>query len=403
MTTKLVLTERHIIKKSNSIFKELDNLTFLSKNLYNATLYRVRQEYIKNKTYLNYNTVNKEFTQYNQVDYRALPAKVSKHTQMQVDKNFKSFFALLKTKKLQGHPHIPKYLPKDGRQVVNYEKGALSLVKQGYIKLSKTNVSIKTNIQKEKIQAVRVVPKGNHIVIEVCYTQEILDEIHNTNYASIDLGINNLITVTSNVMNPIIINGKPVKSINQYYNKKVSEVKKDLSKQNLKTSTRLKRLTLKRGNKINDYFHKSTTALVNQLVSNNISKLIIGYNKGWKQDIKLGKVNNQKFVSIPFYKLVKMLEYKCIIKGIRVEYQEESYTSKCSFLDNEEIKKHTEYKGKRIYRGLYKSKEGILINSDVNGSLNILKKNLQKNVAWNFQVWKDCVEVGSMPVTLLEV
>jgi putative transposase len=146
-----------------------------------------------------------------------------------------------------------------------------------------------------------------------------------------------------------------------------------------------------------DYLHKATRYLVNHLVSNNVSTLILGYNKKWKQDISIGRKNNQNFVSIPFYLFKQMLRYKCALQGIEVLEQEESYTSKCSFLDNEEICKHEAYLGRRIQRGLFKTSNGKIINADLNGSLNILKKFLQKQVAWNEKFFSNLVEGCSNP------
>ena len=191
---------------------------------------------------------------------------------------------------------------------------------------------------------------------------------NNNRYSSIDLGVNNLATVTSNVVKPYIINGKPIKSINQYYNKETAICRSNNNKK------RQRRLSLKRENKIKDYFHKSSSYIVNQLVSDSINTLIIGYNKDWKQDTNMGKINNQKFVFIPHSKFVTMLQYKCRLKGINVLLTEESYTSKSSFLDRDPLKKSESYGGKRICRGLYRTKNGTLINSDVNGALNILRK-----------------------------
>ena len=205
---------------------------------------------------------------------------------------------------------------------------------------------------------------------------------------SIDLGIDNLCTCTSNVTKSFIVNGKPIKSINQYYNKQKSKYQSILElKNHKKYSNRLYRLTLKRHNKIKDYFHKVSRYIVNQLVEQSINTLIIGKNNGWKQETNLGKRNNQNFVQIPFNMLINMLQYKCKIQGINCILQEESYTSKASFFDNDyipiynksksEIKNYT-FSGKRIKRGLYKT-NNILINADINGSLNILRKYL--NVA----------------------
>lgn len=241
-------------------------------------------------------------------------------------------------------------------QVIHYEKGALSFKKKkNHIYLSQTNIYIKTQQDIQKIQYVKIVPKGNHFIIIVGYqfkNVELLDD--NKRYASIDLGLNNLMTVSSNVIKPFIINGKPIKSINQYYNKNVAYFKSRLPK-NHKTSRHIHRLYQRRNQKIEDYLHKSTTRLVNHLVFNHIHTLIIGYNKGWKQDINIGKRNNQNFVGIPFKRMIEMLTYKCENIGIRVILQEESYTSKCSFLDNEDIGKHSTYLGRRIKRGLFKS------------------------------------------------
>ncbi len=202
---------------------------------------------------------------------------------------------------------------------------------------------------------------------------------------SIDLGINNLCTIGTNCKNieNIIINGKPVKSINQFYNKKYAEYTSIQSKSKCKTAytNKLRTLRIKRENKLNDYLHKASRYIVNHLVSNNINTLIIGYNKEWKQETNIGKVNNQKFIQIPYLKLVNQLQYKCKLEGINVIIQEESYTSKSSFMDNDFIptfKSVTElnykFSGQRIKRGLYKSSNGTLINADLNGSLNILRK-----------------------------
>ena len=393
--------ERHQIKSSDDRYPEARHLCGLSKNLYNATLYSVRQYYFEHKKYLNYNAVNKDFTHNNQPDYRALPSKVSKWTQKLVDQNFKGFFSAIKKKR---KANIPRYLDKKGLQIVHYEKGALSFVKQGFIKLSKTNIYIKTELPKDAVSFVRIIPKGNHIVFEIGYKKDI-DIMKNDNgkYASIDIGINNLMTISSNVFEPFIINGKPVKSMNVYYNKLVSRNKKRLWKVNHnKKSQRLFKVHQKRNNKIDDYFHKSTRYIVNQLVSNQVNILVIGYNKGWKQDTMMKKSTKQTFIQIPFYKLILMLTYKCEEQGIQVILQEESYTSKSSFLNLDELPvwdgkpKFVKFNGKRIQRGLYKTKNCV-INADLNGSLNILRKYLKKQEAWNEKLFSDCVKVGSIP------
>ena len=400
--------EQHQIKRNHKFFNECKIICHLSKNLYNATLYEVRQYFFETNKYLNYCKVNKKFTDENQVDYRALPTKVAKSIQMKLDKNFKSFFNLNKKYKsgnYKNKPNIPKYLDKDGYYVTEYTKQALSLIEDGYIKLSKTNIKIKTNINKKSIQAVRIVPKNGYFVIEILYRVEHKQLKQNDRYASIDLGLNNLVTLTGTNIKPTIINGKPLKSINQYYNKIVSKYKSLLDIINKqKTSKRIQNISRKRKNKVIDYLHKASAYIVNQLVSNDISTLIVGYNKNWKQDINIGKINNQNFVNIPYYIFVNMLKYKCKHNGINVIIQEESYTSKCSFIDKESIEKHDNYVGKRLYRGLFISKNGTKINADVNGSLNILRKYFIKNVAKNdIYNYINLVEACSTPnvITML--
>lgn len=383
MSDIMILCERHIIKKSHPFYNECDELTFLAKNLYNATLYYQRDSFF-NKDFKNYYDINRIFTHCNHKDYRALPSKVSKQVQMLVDESFKSYFALVK-KKVKGDysrsVRIPRYLGKtSGRCVVPYPKDALSLKNEGFVKLSKTNIMVKTKISKKNIQAARIVPKGNHFVIEILYkavVKPLKSEIPKR-VAFVDPGLNNLMTVTSNCFNPLIFNGKPLKSINQLSNKNIAELKSKLSARGLRTSSLLQSVYNKRSRRLTDLTHKITTQLVNQLDSYNIDTVIFGHNIGQKQDINLGKVTNQNFVQIPFTQLMNQLRYKCELQGIRFIQIEESYTSKCSFLDEESICKHSNYKGKRLKRGLFKTSEGVLINADVNGSLNIGRKYLTK-------------------------
>ena len=258
-----------------------------------------------------------------------------------------------------------------------------NLLKNGIIKLPKTHIEFKT--KQSNIKQVRLIPKNNYIVLEVIY--EIREEklkSDNKRYMSIDLGINNLASCSSNVIKSFIINGKPIKSINHFYNKKLSKLKSELYLKHKKyTSKNIANLTLKRNNKIKDYFHKASKYIVNQLVNNSINTLIIGYNKEWKQETNIGKKNNQKFVQIPYLMFINLLSYKSKMKGINVIIQEESYTSKVSFFDNEFIPtyKLNDNKfnsiGKRIKRGLFKG-SNILINADINGSLNIMRKYLNE-------------------------
>ena len=394
----MILVEQHIIKKTNSAYNELDQLCFLSKNLYNSAVYTIRQHYFNTKKYLNKFQLINEFTQNKQQDYIKLPRKVSQRVIYQVDNVFKSFFKLLK-KKQNGQYNKPVKLPYyknklNGRNYLEFTEQAISQknLKQGIISFGK-NINFTLNTDKTNIHQVRIIPRKNYIIVEVLYEiKDIKLKENNHKYLSIDLGINNLATCIDNKFNGFIINGKPLKSINHYYNKKLSYYK---SIQDIKNKSAYKNkiytLTLKRNNKIKDYLHKVSKYITNHLVSNNINTLIIGYNKEWKQEVNMHKDTNQNFVQIPHKKFIDMLAYKCKLYGINVILQEESYTSKCSFYDNEIIKKHNIYKGKRIKRGLFKTSTGLLINADINGSLNIMKKAVP-NVSFEYGI-----KVCSMP------
>lgn len=398
----MVLVEKHIIKHKHKYYNEADNLCWLSKNLYNSTLYNIRQYYFENKKFLKYQVVNKMYVDTNNPDYRALPAKVAKHTQMLVEKNFKSFFGLLKLKgkgKYNKPVKIPKYLnKKTGRQVVHYEKGAISFKEQGYIKLSKTNIKIKTNLTKDNVQFVRLVPKNNYIVIEIGYNIKEQEQKLNDNVLAIDIGVNNIASCVTTNGDKFLINGKQLKYINHNYNKRIANIQNKLKLTHNKNKSRYKsKITNKRNYRINDYLHKITTYIVNQAVFNDITTIVVGYNKEWKQDTNIGKINNQNFVNIPFYKFISMLDYKCKLNGIIFKTITEEYTSKCSFVDDEEITKHTIYIGKRISRNFFRTKEGILINADINGAYNILKKYMKENATWNERISQTLVKVCSIP------
>ena len=384
----MILVEQQIIKSHDQRFSSLKEMCHWSKDLYNAALYNIRQHYFESK---NDTSIKYKFLSYvenwrrlkNTEEFKKLQSHTSQEVLKQVDRDFKSFFALV-CKKNKGEYtskcNIPRYKDKGGFNVLIYEGSDLNKkqVEQGNIKIPKSKVVIKT--KQTDIKQVRIIPKGNHLVVEVLYEVEepaLLED--NGRYAAIDLGIDNLCSVSSNCCNSFIINGKPVKSINQYYNKKKAKLQRRVKKyQNKNKSKRLQKLTEKRNRKVKDYFHKASRYIVNQLVSNQINTLIVGYNKGWKQEMNIGRRNNQKFVGIPFMMLRDMLSYKCKLEGINVIVTEESYTSKCSFIDNEEIKKKETYLGKRTKRGLYRSKEGKIINADINGSYNIMRKGLIK-------------------------
>ena len=390
-----------VVKKNNPLYQEIDRVCFLSKNLFNSTLYVERQSLFNDGVFKFYNKINKEFVVNNQVDYRALPAKVSQHTQMKVNEAIKSFIKLKKSN-INFKPKLPKYLDKNGRFVTEYENGALSFKKDGFIKLSKTNIIFPTKFKKEEVKVVRLIPKTGYYLIEILYDKKIKKSKNKIKkkFASIDLGLNNLATVTSNSFEPFIINGKPLKSINQYSNKMIAKCQSLLPSKQY-SSNKINFLRYKREMKVNDYLSKSAKYLVNYLVSQSIDVLVIGTNAGWKQNINIGKQNNQNFTNIPFYKFKNKLAYLCEEVGIEVVEQEESYTSKSSFLDNDPIptypnNENISFTGKRVCRGLYKSKNKT-INADVNGSLNILKKYLILKEAWNENIFSDLVEACSTP------
>ena len=371
----MYLTEKHIIKRTHPFYNECDRLCFQSKNIYNQGLYNVRQHYFNTKTYLNYYG-NYDLTK-TQECYDYLPKKVFTQTLKHVDMVFKSFFALLKNKNVKNK--IPKYLDKiDGRYVATFPNQAIGLrefKKTGKLRLSQTDIYIATKLTDfNQLKEVRIVPRTHHYVIEVVYQVKEKTHCDNGKYAAIDLGLNNLATVAFNDgSKPLIVNGRPLKSINQYYNKKKAQYQSRL-KGGRHTSKRICTLTVKRNNKVTDYLHKASRLLVNQLVSKGITTLVIGKNPNMKQDINIGKVNNQNFVQLPIMRFADLMKYKCELEGIKVLFNEESYTSKCSFLDLEPICKHDKYIGKRIKRGLFVSRHGIKINADVNGAYNIMIK-----------------------------
>ena len=376
---KIQLTQQIIVSNKSTKFAQLDELCFLSKNIYNVALYYIRQYYKETGKYLSYNKLAKMLSDSNNIDYRAMPyAQSAQQVLRQVDNQYKAFYVSIKSKKMQGKKvRLPKYKDKEnGRNIFVYtNQGAKVSNGIVYLKTKQGKLSFKTVA--DKIQQVRLVPKANHIVVEIIYNKECEAKQDNNRYASIDLGLDNLCTLTSNATQSIILNGKPLKSINQHYNKTKAKLQSKLSN-NKHTSKRINRLTIRRNRKIKDYMHKVSKKIVEYMEANSLNTLFVGKNVGWKDSINLGRINNQNFVSIPYNMLVQMLEYKCKLAGINFVIVNEAYTSKCSFLDREKISKHDSYAGRRIKRGLFISSSGILINADVNGSLNIMRLGLEK-------------------------
>jgi putative transposase len=381
------LTERHIIKRGHPFFKEIDALSFASKNLYNAANYVIRQNFIYGWGYLNYNRMADLMKSHEA--YKSLPAKISQQILMVLDRNWKSFFEATKeysdtNSKFKGRPSLPKYKDKKkGRNLLVYTIQAISKpgLKQGIIKLSGTSITFPSQVSPEQLCQVRIVPKCDSYVIEVIYAIEDFPQSASNKIASIDLGLNNLAALTSNLVGfvPILVNGRYLKSVNQFLNKRKSHLQSKL-KGNRKTSSRIQRLTRCRNQKIDNYLHRATRFIVKTLVSQRIGTLVIGKNERWKDEIEMGKQNNQNFLSVPHSRFISMLSYKCSKAGIMVVIREESYTSKASFLDNDLIPTYGEetetprFSGRRVKRGLYKTSSGTVYNADVNGSYNILRK-----------------------------
>ena len=377
----MLLTERHIISRSDKRWKRLDELCYLSKNLYNSALYLIKQEFLKSGKWIRYYEMDKLIKEVNPEPYRALPACVSQQILMQLDTNLKGYFQAIKAwkrdnKKFTGCPIFPKFKDsKTGRNLVIMSSNNAKH-KGDHIWFSKQLKLKKLNSKTTSLQQARIIPQFSCIIIEVVYKkQEIIKETLNNNWLSVDLGINNLATCISNVAQSLIVNGKPLKSINQFYNKKLAKLKSDLEKRNRKKrSKKISRLTLKRNNKINDYFHKASKKVIQYCIANNIDNIVVGYNENWKQSTNLGKRNNQSFVQIPYASLLQKFTYKAQLQGLNISTQEESYTSKCSALDLESVSFHEKYVGQRTKRGMFVTSSGQLLNADVNGSLNILRK-----------------------------
>lgn len=375
------LVEKHLVRPSKSFFGEIDLLAFLSKNLYNCAVYQCRQAFFAGNKIPSYNRLYHRLK--TGIDYQALPAKVAQLVIKQAVKCFDDYFAAIRSyrqdsSKFLGEPKLPRYKHKSsGRNVLTYNYQAVSkkaLVK-GLIHPSGTSFFIPT--RQTQVDEVRIVPKGDSYVIEVVYTvQDVplqIEKAH-TRIAGIDIGIDNLTCVTSNQANfqPFIVCGKALKSANYYYNKVKARLQK-LLPEGCYRSNRIQRLTRKRNSKVDYYLHTASRYIVNRLLENQITLLVIGKNDNWKQQVNLGRKTNQKFTAIPHATFIEQLIYKCQLVGIEVQTVGEAYTSKCSFLDLEPIAKQVNYLGKRVKRGLFKASNGRVYGSDQNGSLNIIR------------------------------
>jgi putative transposase len=388
------LVEQHIIDRQDPRFAVIDPACFASKNLYNAAVYILRQSFFEHERVPTYAKL--AHTLKDTPEYRALPAKVAQWVVRQVCGNWDTFWKAHSAyqqcpDKFTGRPKLPHYKPKsDGRNLLVYTRQANSrpALKAGRICPSQLDMVIQT--KQKQVQQVRIVPHASHYVVEVIYMVNPHSPIENALNpvwaASLDLGIDILAAVTSNKegLRPFLVNGRPLKSVNAYYNKDRAAIQAALPPGQY-PSHRLTALTDKRIRKVDHYLHWASRYIVNWMLSERLGILIIGHNKGWKQNVEIGRVNNQNFVAIPHSRFIHMLTYKAQLAGIKVIVQKEGYTSKCSFLDLEPIRKHAQYCGRRVKRGEFVSAQGLPIHADINGSYNILRKALPSAFARGIQ------------------
>lgn len=368
------LVERHIIKDNR-----FEDICLKSGLLYNYVLFNVRQGIFEGN-YLKEYELSTKLCKENQFDFRNLPAAVSQQVISQVFSVIGSWIRSKKEyeknpSKFSSKPRLPKYKRGKRQNMVVFTTNSCRLKKDGYIHFIKNIIpSIKTKIGDSKLCQVRIIPQATCYVVEVIYERKEQDiNLDKDNVLSIDLGLNNLCTCVSNVgIKPFIVNGKIIKSFNQWYNKKKARLMSYVGDKGI--SKRLRRLNNYRNFWIEDHIHKVSRYIVNHCIDNNIGSLVIGLNKGWKNGINLGKRINQKFVEIPFSKLVEKISYKCKLAGIGFQTNEESYTSKVDHLAFEKLGKHDVYLGKRKKRGLFQSSIGKLINADINGAIGIGRK-----------------------------
>lgn len=366
------LVEQHIVKDTSFI-----EVCIKAKNLYNQALYYWRQSMFGRIQYFSEFELTTLFAEFNEEDYRALPAQTSQQIIKTLFKNVKSWQKSRKEyaknpSKFLGKPKLPKY--KKETSICLFTNQQIKL-KSGFIHFPKQVNLEPLKTKQDNVQQVRIIPHINHCVIEVVYnTKDVLQNSYNGNWMGIDLGLNNLATSASKEQS-FIVNGKPLKSINHYYNKRKKELQSKL-KQNIHSSKRIERITHKRNMKVKDYLHKSSRIVIENAKSQNITKIIIGKNENWKQKINIGTKNNRQFTSIPHATLIEMIQYKAQLAGIETILTQEAYTSKCSALDLEPICKHEKYIGRRKKRGLFVTATGKLINADANGALNIARLGL---------------------------
>lgn len=392
----MYLTVKQQIKHlSKENYLSLKGLCHTAKNLTNEAIYNVRQYYFTEGEFLKY---EKNYTLLkNSPNYKTLNSNMAQQILKEVDGSFKTFFGLLKLAKKGKYAFkdckLPKYLPKDGYTtlVIGFVrlKGNKLIIpfSNSFKKTHKpVEITIPPILLDKKVKEIRIIPKANARFFEIQYTYEaecIQRNLNKNNALAIDLGINNLATCVTSAGKSFIIDGRRLKSINQWFNKENARLQSIKDKQHFgkKTTNRQKAIARDRNNKVNDYMNKAARKVIDYCIKNNIGTLIVGYNETFQRNSHIGKQNNQNFVSIPYGKLREKLECLCELNDIAFVKQEESYTSKASFWDKDTIPVYNSdnpqvyaFSGKRVHRGLYKRADGKVFNADVNGALNILRK-----------------------------
>ena len=383
---------KHLSKEEYSILRELCHT---AKNLANEAIYNVRQYYFTEGEYLKY---EKNYALLkDSPNYKMLNSNMAQQILKEVDGSFKSFFGLLKLVKKGKYSFrdckLPHYLPKDGfvTLVIGFvrinENRLILPDSQMYKKTHKpVEIKIPPILADKHIKEIRIIPKSGARFFEIQYTYEaecIQRNLNKNNALALDLGVNNLVTAVSSEGRSFIIDGRKLKSVNQWFNKENARLQgiKDRQGDKRRTTNRQKILAGKRNRQVNDYMSKAAKKIINYCIAHDIGMLVVGYNETFQQNTDIGRQNNQNFVNIPYGKLRSKLEYLCELNGIAFVKQEESYTSKASFWDKDVIPVYNadnpqkyHFSGKRVQRGLYKTSDGMLLNADVNGALNILRK-----------------------------
>ena len=396
----MLLTQSNLIRGlSKKEYLLLRLMCFFSKNLYNVALYNIRQHYFTEKKHLTYESNYHECKE--NENYKLLQAGVSQQTMKIVDRAFKTFFALIEKAKKGEYRFcnikLPHYRPKDSLFNLVLSTNAIS-IKDGYLTVpmsmtfmqlygrEKIKIRVPDRVLEHKIKEIRIIPiyKGSKFKIQYVYEVEAKNlNLNQDEKLAIDLGLENLATCISTVGTSFIMDGRRIKSINRLWNKRRAELQNRLP-QGQYTSRLIQRLTLKRNNRTNDCVKKTARYIVNHCIEHNIGTIVCGYNLDFKRGINLGKKNNQNFTQISFGSLREQLANLCERYGMKYIEQEEAYTSKASFLDLDELPvfnadnpKKYEFSGKRITRGLYQSADGRIVNADLNGAANILRKSSQ--------------------------